>query len=170
MNISKCISFKKERKRILEALAAGFVSVEGKLDSLLGIESETRGWRIKFPGFEISFKGNFMSNTTVDGGPFQLSVDKFVDDKGNTTTETSIPVFAIDDTTLATLVAPDPANPQGATLTLTGKVGAINITAAFGDQTKLGTPGNYLLQGSLGVAPGLAVAGSIEVVGPGVTA
>ncbi len=110
-----------------------------------------------------------MSNTTVDGGPFQLAVDKFVDDKGNTTTDADIPVWAIDDTTVATLVAPDPANPQGATLALTGKIGAVNITAAFGDQTKLGTPGNYLLQGSLGVAAGLAVAGSIEVTGPGVT-
>jgi hypothetical protein len=125
---------------------------------------------LKQPGFSITFEGDtFMSNTTVDGGPFQLSVDKFVDDKGNTTTDTDVPVWAIDDTTLATLVAPDPANPQGATLTLTGKIGAINITAAFGDQTKLGTPGNYMLQGSLGVAAGKAVAGAIEITGPGVT-
>jgi len=123
---------------------------------------------LKFQGFSITFEGDFMSNTTVDGGPFQLAVDKFVDDKGNTTTDADIPVWAIDDTTIATLVAPDPANPQGAVLTLTGKQGAVNITAAFGDQTKLGTPGNYQLQGSLGVAAGLAVAGSIEVTGPGV--
>ena len=108
-------------------------------------------------------------DTTVDGGPFELFVDKFVDDKGNTTTDTDIPVWAIDDSTVATLVAPSPNNPQGAQLTLTGSIGAINITAAFGDQSKLGTPGNYLLQGSLGVAPGLAVAGAIEVTGPGVT-
>lgn len=125
---------------------------------------------LKFPGFSITFEGDtFMSNTTVDGGPFQLAVDKFVDDKGNTTTDTDVPVWAVDDTSVATLVAPDPANPQGAVLTLTGKIGAVNITAAFGDQSKLGTPGNYLLQGSLGVAPGLAVSGAIEITGPGVT-
>jgi hypothetical protein len=125
---------------------------------------------LKFAGFSITFVGAFAMNTTVDGGPFNLSVDKFVDDKGNTTTDTDIPVWAVDDATVGTLTAPDPANPQGAILTLTGKVGALNITAAFGDQTKLNTPGNYLLQGSLGVAPGAAVAGSIEITGPGVTA
>ena len=125
---------------------------------------------IKWSGTSITFIGDkFMSNTTVDGGPFQLAVDKFVDDKGNTTTDTDIPVWAIDDPSIATLVAPDPANPQGAVLTLTGTMGAVNITAAFGDQSKIGTPGNYLLQGSLGVAPGNAVSGAIEITGPGVT-
>ena len=139
------------------------------LRPVLTLKDRSSGFSISFDFGEI-----LIMDTTVDGGPFELSVDKFVDDKGNTTTDTDIPVWAItgnaaDGSPLATLVAPSTSNPQGATLTLAGKVGAINITAAFGDQSKLGTPGNYLLQGSLGVAPGQAVAGSIEVTGPGVT-
>ena len=104
---------------------------------------------------------------TIDAGPFTLSVDHFVDDAGNTTTDADVPVWASSDPSICT-VAADPANPQGAIGTLTRKAGATQLTAAFGDQTKLGTPGNYLLAGTLTVNPGLAMSGSVEVTGPGV--
>lgn len=126
-------------------------------------------WRIKLGnGNILTFIGDFMDfKCTIDDGPFTLSVDKFVDDGGNTTTDTDIPVWASSDPTVLTF-APDPANPQGQIGTLTKKMGASVMTAAFGDQTKLGTPGNYLLSSTLTVNSGLAVAGSVEASGPGV--
>jgi len=117
-----------------------------------------------------------MATVTVDGGPtIELNVDAFVDDKGNTTTDADVPVWtaagtAADGTDLVTLVAPSPnGGPQSAQLTIAGKVGAVQVNAAFGDQSKLGTPGNYLLTGALNITPGLAVSGTIEMSGTGVT-
>jgi hypothetical protein len=122
-------------------------------------------------GTSITFNGAFIMRTTVDGGPFQFSVGEFVDDKGNTTTDSDIPVWTADGVDadgnpLATLEA-DPGNPQGVIMTLSGKKGALQLSAAFGDQDKLGTPGNYLLTDSLNIAPGLAVSGRITGTGPG---
>ena len=105
---------------------------------------------------------------TVDDGPFTLSVDKFVDDKGNTTIDIDIPVWTSSDPAVMAFTA-NPADPQGQIGTLSGKSGATIMSAAFGDQTKLGTPGNYLLSSTLTVNSGLAVSGSVEVAGAGVT-
>jgi hypothetical protein len=163
------MSFRKERKLILDAVDA----CSKKLDQLLGIESpetvKRPVWRIRFrDGTEIIFRGDYMSTkSTIDAGPFNLNVDAFVDDGGNTTTDTDVPVWVSSDPTVAT-IAVDPAAPQGAIVTLTKKVGATQVTAAFGDQTKLNTPGNYLLTTTHTVTVGLAVSGSIELTGPGV--
>lgn len=117
-----------------------------------------------------------MSTVTVDGGPvIELNVDAFIDDQGNTTTDADVPVWTAvgndaSGNALATLVAPSPnGGPQSAQLTISKKVGALQVNAAFGDQSKLGSPGNYLLSGALNITPGLAVSGTIEMTGPGVT-
>lgn len=110
-----------------------------------------------------------MATVPASGGPFVADIVGFVDDHGNPTTETDVPVFASSDETVAT-VAVDPATPQKATVTLTGKTGQAQITASFPDASGGGSGPAYVVTGLLDVQPGEAVSASMNFSGPGLSA
>lgn len=116
----------------------------------------------------FTLKGKrIMATVPASGGPFVATIEQFVDDKGNPTTESDVPTWASSDDTIAT-VAPDAANPQSATVTLTGKTGQVQITASFPDDTAGGSGPAYVVTGMLDVMPGAAVSASMAFSGPGV--
>lgn len=112
-------------------------------------------------------KGVFMATVPASGGPFRAEITGFVDDKGNTTTENDVPVWASSDETIAT-VAVDGSNPQAADVTLTGKTGQAQITASFPGSDAGGSGASYVVTGMLDVQPGEAVSASMSFSGPGV--
>lgn len=107
-----------------------------------------------------------MAQVPASGGPFEATIADFVDDKGNLTTENDVPVWASSDDTIAT-VAAMPANPQAATVTLTGKTGQVQITSTFPSAAEGGTGPGYVVTGMLDVMPGDAVSASMKFAGPG---
>jgi hypothetical protein len=98
------------------------------------------------------------------GGPFTADIVNFVDSKGNPVTDTDVPVWASSDETVATVAVGDPANPQEATITLTGALGQAQVTATFGDPAN----GGFVVTGSLEVVAGPAVSATMNIVGPGI--
>ena len=93
-------------------------------------------------------------------GPFTLSVQNFVDSKGNPTTDADIPVYTSDDGGNVLTLAANPSDSQGQIATLTGKLGQANISATFGDPTA----GGFVVTGSLNVLPGAAVSATMGIV------
>jgi hypothetical protein len=127
----------------------------------------------KIPVVKVSFgrssftcKGDFMAQVPDTGGPFTATIQSFVDAKDNPTTESDVPTWTSSDDTVAT-VAADPANPQSATVTLTGKTGQVQIAANFPDASGGGSGPAYAVTGTLDVMPGDAVSASMVFAGPG---
>ncbi len=126
--------------------------------------------RIRCGIFEVvtcTVKGRIMATVPATGGPFKATIENFVDDKGNPTTENDVPAWASSDDTIATVV-PDSANPQAADVTLTGKTGQVQVTASFPDASAGGSGAAYVVTGMLDVLPGEAVSASMNFAGPGV--
>jgi len=124
---------------------------------------------LKFGNSSITFiytEGEtYMATVTDSGGPFVADISKFVDAKSNPVTDTDVPVWAVADSTVAT-VAPstDPADPQGATVTLTGTLGNTDVTATFGDPAA----GGFVVTGNLNVIAGAAAGATMTFSGPGI--
>ncbi len=102
-----------------------------------------------------------MATVKDDGGPFNADVSAFIDSKQNPTSDKDVPVYTSSDATIAT-VAPstDPADPQGGVVTLTGKLGNVDIVATF--------PGGFACTGNLNVIPGAAASAQMVFSGPGI--
>lgn len=107
-----------------------------------------------------------MASVPATGGPFTAEIQDFVDAKSNPTTESDVPAWSSTDDTVATVVA-DAANPQKAEVTLTGKIGQVQIVAAFPDASGGGSGPAYSVTGMLDVLPGDAVSASMKFGGPG---
>lgn len=120
-------------------------------------------WTVRFDGITLCLKGNFAMDVKDTAGPFALDVSLFVDAKDNPTTDADIPVYSVDNADVATVVANDPAgtDPQGAVLTLTGKLGQVNVSATFGDPTS----GGFVVtsNGAINVLPGAAVSATMTI-------
>lgn len=149
------------------------ISLRGTLDEICEVVSnlcprrKRRSWLIKlsFGNQSISFvteRNYFMATVADTGGPFNADVSAFVDPKNNPVADTDIPVYASSDTTVAT-VAPstDPADPQGGVVTLTGKLGNVDITATFPNFPQPVT-------GNLNVIASAAVGATMTFSGPGI--
>lgn len=116
--------------------------------------------------FNISGKEKFMATVIDSGGPFNADVSGFVDSASNPVTDADIPVYAVADPTIATVVANDPAgsDPQGAVITLTKKLGNTDVTATFGDPAN----GGFVVTGNLNVIAGAAAGAVMAFSGPGI--
>jgi ABC-type sulfate transport system substrate-binding protein len=121
--------------------------------------------RIGFPdGSNISFFSKEWNMQVPDsGGPFTASITGFVDSKGNPVTDVDVPVWAVDNADVATVVV-DPSNAQAATVTLTGALGQAQVTATFGDTSA----GGFVVTGALEVIAGPAVSATMSFAGPGI--
>jgi len=103
-----------------------------------------------------------MATVADSGGPFTADISAFVDAASNPVTDTDVPVWAVADPTVATVAANDPAgaDPQGAVVTLTKKLGNTDVTATF--------PGGFVVTGNLNVIAGAAVGATMTFSGPGI--
>ena len=110
----------------------------------------------------------FMATVIKTGGPLQMDVSGFVDDKGNPVTDTDPAVYTTSDATIATVVN-DPTNAQNGVITLTGMVTApgatVMITASFPAQLG-GQP--FSVVGNLVVIEPAAASAQAVITGPGV--
>lgn len=107
-----------------------------------------------------------MATVRDDGGPFNADISAFVDAATNPVTDADIPVYAVADPAIATVVANDPAgpDPQGAVITLTKALGNTDVTATFGDPAA----GGFVVTGNLNVIAGAAVGATMTFSGPGI--
>jgi hypothetical protein len=122
--------------------------------------------RISCGLFAVTFAGDFDMKVPTSGGPFKADITGFVDNAGNPTTDTDVPVWASSDPTVAAVSVDDPNNPQEATIALTKKPGQAQITATFGDPAS----GGFVVTGSLEAVAGSAVSATMVFSGPGITA
>lgn len=118
--------------------------------------------------FQYTEKDIFMATVIKTGGPLNMDVSDFVDDKGNTVVDTDPAVYSSSDETVAT-VANDPADAQDGVITLTGKVTepgtAVVITAHFPAQ-RGGSA--FDVVGNLIVIEPAAAGAQAKISGPGV--
>lgn len=145
------------KKMVLDLFCAVWCGCESRIFPM---------WRISFDDFIFNITGDFMATVPATGGPFDLEITGFVDNKGNPTTEADVPTWASSDDTIAT-VAVDVANPQKAVATLTGKTGQVQLSASFADETGGGSGPAYVVTGMLDVLPGAAVSATMGISGPG---
>jgi hypothetical protein len=120
---------------------------------------------LRFGAYSLQFVGDhFMATVADSGGPFTADISTFVDAASNPVTDTDVPVWAVADPTIAT-VAPstDPADPQGAVITLTKALGNTDVTATFGDPAA----GGFVVTGNVNVIAGAAVGATMTFAGPG---
>jgi len=115
---------------------------------------------LTFGSQQLTFIGDFMATVADSGGPFTADISAFVDAASNPVTDTDVPVWAVADPTVATVAANDPAgaDPQGAVVTLTKKLGNTDVTATF--------PGGFVVTGNLNVIAGAAVGATMTFSGP----
>jgi hypothetical protein len=116
---------------------------------------------LSFGNSSITFKGDFMATFADSGGPINVDVSAFVDAASNPVNDSDIPVYAVANSSIATIVANDPAgpDPQGAVITLTKALGNTDVTATF--------PGGFVCTGNLNVIAGAAVGATMTMTGPG---
>ncbi len=97
------------------------------------------------------------------GGPFVASIGGFLDAKGNAAADPGDFVWATSDPAIATV---DPATDgsDSATVTLTGALGQVQVTATVGDPAA----GGFVVTGTLDVIAGAAVSATMTFSGPGV--
>jgi hypothetical protein len=110
----------------------------------------------------------YMATVVKTGGPLQMDVSGFVDDKGNPVTDTDPAVYTTSDATIATVVN-DPTNAQNGVITLTGMTTPVGttvmITASFPAQVG-GMP--FSVVGNLVVIEPAAASAQAVITGPGV--
>ncbi len=107
-----------------------------------------------------------MATVADSGGPFVADISNFVDAASNPVKDTDVPVWAVADATIATVTpSTDPADPQGATVTLTKALGNTDVTATFGDPAA----GGFVVTGNLNVIAGAAVGATMTFTGPALT-
>ena len=109
--------------------------------------------------FLVTERNHFMATVADSGGPFTADISAFVDAAGNPVTDTDVPVWAVADPTIATIVV-SPTNAQEATVTLTKTLGNSDVTATF--------PGGFVCTGNINVIAGAAVGATMVFTGPGI--
>lgn len=109
-----------------------------------------------------------MATVVKTGGPLNMDVSGFVDDKGNPVTDNDPATYTSSDESIAT-VANDPNDPQDGVITLTGKVTdpeqTVVITATFPAQ-RGGQA--FTVVGNLVVIEPAAAGAQAVITGPGV--
>jgi len=105
-----------------------------------------------------------MATVQDSGGPFVADISAFVDSKSNPVTDSDVPVWAVADSSLATVSVDDPTKPQEATVTLTGALGNTDVTATFGDPAA----GGFVVTGNLNVIAGAAAGATMTFSGTGI--